>query len=802
MTEQVDRLDLPGIEKVTLTNNEFSVKYRLHYQQPTTPFLLYFPYAQPPHEQNWLLDVQLAGYVFRTDLQAQFMQELGLDYHYHEFVSTHIEFFKNSRRREKLARLGIPPGETEAGLRNRMLAVVFGQDSLSLSEMVLEYAQAVATSTEDRFETELKRFGLADVFWQQIAQRFGYTSTTPAIYEFILALFEANTPFLSTSLRADARVLINRWRLNMRYQESFRQLSQRVAVDLNLPGILPRTSLDALLDDDLYEGVEKRIIAELAQAVAMELATTDRVEAIQKQRENKYWYKDYRHFYDVLLNAVWIRSLVAAWAGEPFESLVDGPERYAERLYRVDSHYRRLLYAYRQTGQHEVLDAVMTHINAVYSNQWLLPLNSQWQRMIDQSPDWTFGPLQTQRYFFRFHAEPQMSKGRTFVIISDGLRYEWGRELADRMQTENRYVADLSYMVTGLPSYTQLGMAALLPQTQLTIQPGTDSVLADGLPTQGTDNRSGVLARQRGVAIKVEDFMALNANKEGRDWVKPYSIIYIYHNSVDRIGDTLATEQQVMDESERVLATLQDIIRKVANMNGVHIWVTADHGFLYQQQPVDDTDFLATPVSGQVWKQARRYILGQDLAGSEGFRRFESRQIGLAGDVNVLLPKGGQRLRLSGSGSRYVHGGASLQEVVVPLLKFTKKKANTLQLVDIDVIRSSERITTNIVAISFWQQEAVSDRIQPRQIRASFTAEDGTPLSDLFMYRFDSTETSERLREIKHRFQLSQKAGSLYNNQTIQLRLEEPIETTSKWKAYKTISYLLTIAFTNDFDNF
>ena len=800
MTEQVAKLSLPGIDIVSVANNEFSLKYRVLRLQPKTSFLLYLPYAQPAPEQNWLLDVQLAGYVFRTDMQAQYMQELGLAYPYHDFVSHHIEFFKSARRREKLVKLGIIPGETEAGLRHRMLAVVFGQDSPSLSDMLLAYAQAVATNTHERLGQELTRYNLADTFWQQVKNRFGYVSATPGTYEFLLALFQTDAPFLPSPLRTDARILMDRWRVNRRHQVSFQTLSTRIGNDLNLPTLLPRTTLDALLDDDLFELVEQRIVGELARLVANGTTTTEQIESVQKQRRNKYWYEKHRHFYDMLLHAVWLQTLVTAWADEPFESLTDGPERYTTRLYRVDNHYRHVLYAYRQTGQHHTLEEVMARINAVYTNQWLLPIGNHWQRIVDQTPDWTFGPLQTQRNFFRYQVEPQLSKGRTFVIISDALRYEWGRDLTDRMQAENRYVAELSYMVTGVPSYTQLGMAALLPQTQLSIQPGTDAVLADGMPTQGTDNRSAVLARQQGIAIKAEHFLALNANKEGREWVKPYQVIYIYHNVIDRIGDVLATEQQVVDESERVLDTIQEIIRKVTNMNGVHIWVTADHGFLYQQQPVADTDFLDAPVSGTVWKQGRRFVLGQDLSAGAGFRRFEARQVGLTGDAVVMLPKAGQRLRLSGAGSRFVHGGASLQETVVPLLKITKKKINTLQPVSVDIIRSSERITTNLVAVSFWQQEAVGDGLLPRQLRVSFVAEDGTQLSDQFAAVFDSTEPSERLRETKHRFQLTQKAGSLYNNQTIYLRLEEPIDGTNQWKSYRTFNYLLTISFTNDFD--
>lgn len=802
MAELFAQLQLPGVEKIVVDNNEFGVKYRLLCEQPKQPFLLYFAHGVPPHEQNWLLDIQLAGYLFRTDQQAQFMQELGLDYHYHAFVTHHIEFFRNKTRREKLARLGVPRGETEPQLRTRMLAVVFGQESLSLSDSVLAYAAALTDDTHERLTAELHRYHLTESFWQAVQKRFGYTATSPTIYEFVLALFQTNTPLLTPVLNPDARILMNRWRSNLHYQDSFRLLSARVATDLNLPTRLPGTTLEVLLNDDLFEQVEGRIVQELARMLLSGSATVEQLETVQKARQNKHWYKTYALFYEALYQATALLTGVETEVNRAIESLADGPALYTQSLYRIDTHYRRFWYAYRKAAQPELLADVAAKVDAVYTNAWLLPLSARWQHLVDQAPDWTFGPLHTQRHFFRFQLEPQLAKGRTFVIISDALRYEWGRELADRMQLENRFVTQHSYVVSGLPSYTQLGMAALLPHTQLSIGPGSDAVLADGLPTQGTENRSAILARHKGVAITAEDFLSLNTNREGREWVKPYSFIYIYHNLIDRVGDTLATEAQLADKSEEVLTALQELIRKVANMNGVHIWITADHGFLYQQQPVADTDFLQATPTGQVWKQGRRFVLGHPLAGGEGFRRFEAAQVGLTGPASVLIPKGGQRLRLSGSGSRFVHGGATLQEVVVPLLKITKKKADTVSQVHIDVIRSQERITTNLVPISFLQQEPVGERVQPRQIRAMFEAADGTLLSDQFSYVFDSSETNDRLRELKHRFQLTQKAGSLYNNQRITLRLEEPIENTSQWKTYRTFSYLLTIAFTNDFDSF
>lgn len=75
-------------------------------------------------------------------------------------------------------------------------------------------------------------------------------------------------------------------------------------------------------------------------------------------------------------------------------------------------------------------------------------------------------------------------------------------------------------------------------------------------------------------------------------------------------------------------------------------------------------------------------------------------------------------------------------------------------------------------------------------------------ISDFFNYNFDITEGTERLREVKHRFQLSSKATGKYKNQRVKLLLEEPVEGTSLWKQYKEYLFTLNISFTNDFDDF
>ncbi len=251
-----------------------------------------------------------------------------------------------------------------------------------------------------------------------------------------------------------------------------------------------------------------------------------------------------------------------------------------------------------------------------------------------------------------------------------------------------------------------------------------------------------------------------------------------------------------------VLQFLREMVKKIAAMNGNNMFVTADHGFIYQHNELEDSDFSVSNHTGTIWKENRRFVIGTDITNDNATKAFKGQDLGIQSNIDVLIPKSINRLRVKGAGSRFIHGGASLQEIVIPLIKISKTRQNTTSQVDIDIIKSTDRITTNILAVSFIQTNSASEQVLPRTIRAVIRAEDGEDLSDQFKYIFDIEEGSERQREVKHRFQLSSKASGKYKNQRVKLILEEPVDGTTKWKHYQDYYYTLNISFTNDFDDF
>ena len=238
------------------------------------------------------------------------------------------------------------------------------------------------------------------------------------------------------------------------------------------------------------------------------------------------------------------------------------------------------------------------------------------------------------------------------------------------------------------------------------------------------------------------------------------------------------------------------------NVNGNNILITSDHGFIYQNDPLQESDYASYDSIDGAEVTNRRFVLGKHMDEQMSMKSFSLSQLGFAGEGEVLIPKSINRLRIQGGGSRFVHGGASLQEVVIPVIEINKKRRSDVSLVNVDVIQTTSRITSRQPTVSLYQSDPVSEKLQGRDIRVGFYSLSGGAISDLQTFAFDSTEQDGRSREKKVSFILSSEADDV-NHQDIVLRLEEPAgKGTSHYRVYKEFRYSLILSFTSDFDDF
>ena len=166
----------------------------------------------------------------------------------------------------------------------------------------------------------------------------------------------------------------------------------------------------------------------------------------------------------------------------------------------------------------------------------------------------------------------------------------------------------------------------------------------------------------------------------------------------------------------------------------------------------------------------------------------------------AAFPRSLGRFLLKGSGKRFVHGGFSLQEVVVPVVKIHKSRSDDTEQTDVDFVLVPPKITTGQLAIALYQSKPVLVKVLPRALRIGIFAKDGTSLSEIKTATFDSKETEVRLRETTFVFVLTP-ASDAFNGQDVELRLEEFVLGTNQIVPYKTHPLKLQKRFASDFDD-
>ena len=805
MRGEFDALDMPGVEQIVLADNQFAVKHRILRQEPARNFLLYHPGPRPDRLNNWLLDVELAHATFTADPIALWLTELGLGLEFVEAMRPHAAFFDAKVRLAALKKL-LTPDDTAQGLHLKMLAVCVNADP-RLDE-ILEALLVEEAADRDEKMRLVERSGLDGVLWQGLVRAYGYTADTPSRKDFALALFKAGYALSlgeAAALNNDALVFLKRWQDSRRTGDAFATLSARYAEILDIETDLMRRALPDLVDLDLFELIDRKILVDLVRAVAGRTLSVTACEEIVRRRRQSHWYNRHIHPYEAIASAsAFLHSLDTV--DLTVHSLAQGIEQYSRVWFKLDQHYRKFVYHTRRSGLPTLLAPLADKVEQLYSNNYLLKVNDLWQPLVDAAPRWAAPPILAQADFYEEQVrKPFLTRGlKVFVVISDALRYEVAEELLHRVRQEDRYDAELLPALTLLPSYTQLGMAALLPHATLAhCGDKSGMVLVDGNSSQGTENRRKILDRAlpgQATALQADDLLRMN-REESRALFRDHDVVYVYHDRIDAMGDKGATEEQVFEAVETALEELILILKRLTNANVTNMIVTADHGFIYQDRALAESDFSSGEAKGvEIIQNNRRFVVGRGLVASPSFKKFSAGEVGLQGDLEILIPKSINRLRQQGTGSRYVHGGAALQEVIVPVLQINKKRQSDVSQVEVEILRgATNTITAGQLTVAFYQSEPVTAKVQPRLLRAGLFTQSNILISDQHELTFDLTADHPRQREVRQQFILTREAESA-NNQEVILRLEEQVEGTSHYRLYRSARYTLRRSFTSDFD--
>ena len=839
---EVDGLDISGVKLLRLDQTPALKAKVLLEQDPDSRWLVYATADCPAPEDDWLLDARLRGKAFSADSASMQLDELGLSSRVlHGHLKQRAKFMRAKDRLDRLKRW-VQPGDQAADLDRKMLAVLARSDTPDASGIFLKVFQALAHEGADltlmpKPLNDMAAQDLDGSFWALAEEEFGYKEAgteSPSMRGLLYRIFVTDfcqsigvTPaslnhfVITDRVRAGhASVFASRWRSDMTNYASYNTLSAVVADELHISAMLGVLTAEQLVDAMTFESIDKRVIADLkARIISGAGANMDAVRELMARRRDGHWANtllaganDHTRAlaasYDALGAAASFFELQAKYSqGFSFGTAEAAFASYRSELFRFDQLYRTFM---RATDAVEPMGWSLLHelrerMEDAYSGWFIAQLSSAWDAVVGGPAGllqhWKLADVPNQQNFYEQFVSPSYSSGakRVYVVISDAFRFEAAEELASTLNSKNRVKARLETMLGVLPSYTTLGMASLLPHKQLAYRNNAAlDVTVDGLPCATLEQRSAVLAGHGGVAISRDELMQ-KGKLGGREFVKPYQLVYIYHDHIDAIGDKRGTEGKTFEATEQAIRELQEVVSFIMNnLNGSTIFVTADHGFMYQESALEDADrsVVEEGMPGVI-KPKKRYILGRGMWPMSGaWAGNTSITAGTdpgEGSVDFLVPKGAGRFHFVG-GARFVHGSAMPQEIVVPVIVVKEGDAEKTRTkpVDVSQLGSSNRIVTNKQRFEFIQTEAVSDRVLP--VTLLFSIRDGDQVvSDEQALTFDST--SALMEERKRSLMLTIQSGDYDRNKDYFLVARDAKTKAEAWRTTMRID----LAFSNDF---
>lgn len=265
----------------------------------------------------------------------------------------------------------------------------------------------------------------------------------------------------------------------------------------------------------------------------------------------------------------------------------------------------------------------------------------------------------------RVLAELEGSQVPTALVFLDACRLDLGYRLADLLNAgEPARRADLSTALAPVPSITSLGMAFALPikrhQLHVEYLPDRRAFRVKAVGFEGdlayAEQRRKWLRAQWQVSKFLTIAEVLDSD-ELRSMHVPPRLIVVQGSEFDLTGHE--GQLQITGAGE-YLERYAQAIRRLREAGFNRIIVTTDHGFFHWQPEKDEIEEVKP--DGELLWASRRSVVGRGLVHSTAVRLPV-----MQSDLGVMVPRSVNAFKTYG-GLGFFHGGAMLQEMIIPVI--------------------------------------------------------------------------------------------------------------------------------------
>ena len=785
--DKLEEITLDNAKLLELTGtNFFYAKKLLCVDDTDSNYLLYVPLTFESQEDNWLLDIELYSEEFRSDLVSIWMEEMGLPQTpaLRSGLKKYRKFFNAKDRRRRLQNQSGTP-TTLANLQLAIMAAIAGVKTVKPNHVIKAVLKSGLTAAENKVYQEFVNYGVDEAFWRMVEQGTGYqqeepdlaslaahillTAATRTIRQELLKGLEHSISVPHQSYCYD---FVSDW-LHDWDDHDLKEIAWSVESELNLPQRFVKMSVADLADTEIFPCVNEVILVKLMREIGEHIIDDAAIKSIVEQRRTCVWFDDVRHFYDGLYQVANMQEFYKNHA-EGFHTVEPQKlwDEYTSDYYQMDGFYRQFHKCYAESlkAYHEELsdrfNPVVEAVEGLYTNWYLGELGKCWSVACEDNLR-EYGrildvPKQTD--FYRLKAA--QADTRVYVIISDAMRYEVAAELADELRRTTQSQVELGSMQGIFPTITKFGMAALLPHKKLSaVKSGKTerlSVLADGQSTEA-GNRDKLLkaANPKNVALKYKEIIGMK-RAERQALVRGSDVVYIYHDTIDEAGHL---DSSVFGACDEAIDDLKNMVRIIINeFGGTRMFITSDHGFLYTHSPLkEDAKVDKTTESSQDVEIGRRYAIMKKGAKPEYL--LHVKLLDGETDYEGFAPRESIRIKMKGGGLNFVHGGISLQEMVVPVIEYRYLRNDSKEYkrnrskydtkpVTLSLYSANRKISNMIFSLNFYQKEAVAENREAAVYQLYFTDSAGKNISDIVRVIADKTSEDAQERTFRCGFNL------------------------------------------------
>lgn len=255
---------------------------------------------------------------------------------------------------------------------------------------------------------------------------------------------------------------------------------------------------------------------------------------------------------------------------------------------------------------------------------------------------------------------------RVAYLMVDALRFELGLELEKQLKDEFEITLKPAYAC--LPSITLVGMASLLPGAgkELSIKKSSTGMvpMLGEVPVATVAQRMAIFEKRYGsrfAEMKVDNFVD---NQHKFDKAVELAVLRSYEIDSQFENNPKNAPKVILSELKNLRVAISMLQKQGFNQ----VVIATDHGF-YMDRLIQGGDVCPKPAGD--WELTHdRIALGKGNADQNHYV-IPANQVGVKGDYSHIA--GPTSMATYSRNKLYFHGGASLQECVVPVMEVKLK---------------------------------------------------------------------------------------------------------------------------------